>query len=69
MDDLTRSFSSASSISYSFTRSLSSPRLYSEETLAASPASLHDETFSDAKHAQNILARVQVKLLNSVDFC
>jgi len=60
MDDLSRSFSSASSISYSFTRSVSSPRLPSEDTaLVASPISIHDEIFTDTKHSQQILGRVQ----------
>jgi len=59
MDDLTRSFSSASSISYSFTRSISSPRLHSEDTLVGSPVSLHDETFTDTKHSTSVLAKVQ----------
>jgi kelch-like protein 1/4/5 len=59
MEDLTRSFSSGSSISYSVCRSLSSPRLFSEETVLGSPISLHDETFADPLHSQGILARVQ----------
>jgi hypothetical protein len=61
MEDLSRSYSSgSSSFNFCMSRSLSSLRLHGEENMASSPSSLHDETFSDAKHPQLILEKMKV---------
>ena len=65
MEDLSRSYSSGGSSSFNFcmSRSLSSLRLHGEENsgLASSPSSLHDETFSDARHPLAILEKLKVE--------
>jgi len=70
MDELTRSFSSASSISNPLNRSISSPRLFTSDQIVSassgSPSSGQDEIFIDPKHPPNILKRVQANAKNGV---
>jgi len=61
MDDLTRSSSSASNFSTSMTRSFSclKNREPSVETISSIGCALQDEQFTDQKHPQNILSKIQ----------
>jgi kelch-like protein 1/4/5 len=64
MDELTRSFSSASSISNPLNRSISSPRLFNADQVgstgsSASPTGGQDESFTDTKHPNQLMNRVQ----------
>ena len=64
MDDMSRSASSASSFSTSMTQSFSSLKVRepSMETISSLGCSLQDEQFTDQKHPNNILSKIQVSL-------